>query len=414
MAHMATPLPVARAVMSNGALLIGQSGGATAVINASLAGAIEAARATGAFDRILGMRDGFEGLLAERLLDLTAIPMHALDALRTTPGAALGTSRLKTNDDQLELATAVLRRWDVRGVVLIGGNDSADSARRLHERTGGQIPTVLVPKTVDNDLMETDFSPGFPSAARFLANVVRNATWDSLSAPNLYPAKLIEVAGRDAGWLPLSGSLGFTGMDAGIHPLVFLPEAPPDSSESLMQTLMTRIESHGFVVALIPETLRDASGRHFGGDTPEYVDPFGHPYFASAGEGVAKTLRAATGLRARVERPGSATRMSISLASPIDQSLAYLCGRAAADALAHGHGGIMIGIERDTDRHPGFTTRYVDLGEVANRVRPLPRAYFDPRKHAPTDAFAAYALPLLGPEPFPPYERLDLALRGLD
>ncbi len=396
--------------MSNGALLIGQSGGATAVINASLAGAIEAAQARGTFDRILGMRNGFEGLLAEQLLDLTAIPFQELDALRMTPGAALGTSRLKANDDQLDLAVAVLHQWDVRGVVLIGGNDSADTARQLQERTGGSIPTVLAPKTVDNDLMETDVCPGFPSAARFLANLVRDATWDSLSAPKLYPVKLIEVPGRDAGWLPLSGALGFGGRDADIHPLVFLPEAPPELVEAVVQAIVTRTETHGFVVAIVPETLRDKAGRHFGGDDPEYVDPFGHPYFASAGEGVAKVLRAATGLRARVERPGSATRMSISLVSPIDQSLAYLSGRAAAHAVMQGHGGVMTGVERDAGAHPGFTTRYVDLGEVANRVRSLPQAYFDARKHGPTDDFMAYALPLLGPDPFPPYERLDPAI----
>jgi 6-phosphofructokinase 1 len=396
--------------MNSGTLLIGQSGGATAVINASLAGAVEAGQAHSRFDRILGMRNGIEGLLAEQLLDLTNIPFQELDALRATPGSALGTSRLKANDDQIDLAVAVLHQYDVRGVVLIGGNDSADTARRLQERTGGSIPAVLAPKTVDNDLMKTDFCPGFPSAARFLANLVRDATWDSLSAPRLYPVKLIEVPGRDAGWLPLSGALGFGGRDTDIHPLVFLPEAPPESIEAITQSIVTRVETHGFVVAIVPETLRDASGNHFGGDEPQYVDPFGHPYYPSAGEGVAKVLHAAAGVRARVERPGSATRMSISLASPIDQSLAYLSGRAAADAVAREHGGVMIGIERTTGEHPGFTTRYVDLSEVANRVRPLPQAYFDTRTHGPTDDFMAYALPLLGPDPFPPYERLDPAI----
>ncbi len=396
--------------MSRGTLLIGQSGGATAVINASMAGAIEAAQARGAFDRILGMRNGLEGLLAEQLVDLTDTPFPVLDALRVTPGSALGTSRLKANDDQLDVALAVMHRYDVRGIVLIGGNDSAETARQLQERAGDAIPAVLAPKTVDNDLMETDFCPGFPSAARFLANLARDATWDSLSAPKLYPVKLIEVPGRDAGWLPLSGALAFAGRDVDIHPLVFLPEAPPESVETMAQTIVTRIETHGYAVAIVPETLRDASGRHLGGDEPEYVDPFGHPYFASAGEGVAKLLLAATGIRARVERPGSATRMSISLASPIDQSLAYLSGRAAADAVAQDHGGVMIGIERDAGIHSGFTTHYVNLSGVANRVRPLPQAYFDARAHGPTDEFMTYALPLLGPDPFPLYERLDPAI----
>lgn len=393
--------------MSKGTLLIGQSGGATAVINASLAGAIEAA--TGHFDHVLGMRNGLEGFLAGQLVDLTHLPADRLAGLQATPGSALGTSRLKVTGEQLDQAIAILQARDVRGVVLIGGNDSADSARKLDARTGGAIPAVLAPKTVDNDLMETDFCPGFPSAAKFLANFVRDATWDSLSAPKLYPLKLIEVPGRDAGWLPLSGALGFTEQESAIHPLVFLPEAPPASVDAIVQTLLHRIDTHGFAVAIVPETLRDAAGHHFGGEQPEYIDPFGHPYFASAGEGLARAIRAATGVRARVERPGSATRMSISLVSPIDQSLAYLSGRAAVDAVVRGQGGVMAGIERDLSFPPGFANRYVELSEVANRVRALPRAYFDPVKHAPTGAFAAYALPLLGPASFPPYERLEPA-----
>lgn len=393
--------------MSQGTLLIGQSGGATAVINASLIGAVEAGLRH--FARVLGMRNGMVGLLSETFVDLTDLAPEALTALRSTPGSALGTSRVKLDDDQLGQAIALLQKHDVRGVVLIGGNDSADSARRLNEHTGGKIPTALAPKTVDNDLVGTDFCPGFPSAAKFLANLVRDATWDSLSAPALYPVKLIEVPGRDAGWLPLSGALGFAEQDNDLHPLVFLPEAPPASAEAMLSALTDRIETHGFAVAIVPETLRDASGNHLGGNEPEYIDPFGHPYFPSAGEGLARQLRASAGIRARVERPGSATRMSISLVSPIDQSLAYLSGRAAVHSIVQGQGGVMAALERDASLHPGFTTRYVDLAEVANRVRSLPQAYFDNRKLAPTDAFAAYALPLLGPDPFPPYARLDPA-----
>ena len=392
--------------MHKGALLIGQSGGATTVINASLAGAIEAARATGRFDRVLGMRNGFEGLLADRFVDLTDLPQAGLDALQVTPGAALGTSRLKATDEQLDRAVAILQAQDVRGIVLIGGNDSADSALKLQERTGAAIPSVLAPKTVDNDLMGTDFCPGFPSAAKFLANLVRDAIWDSLSAPDLYPVKLIEVPGRDAGWLPLSGTLGFAEHDAEYCPLVFLPEAPPESVETLVQAVVNRIETLGFAVAIVPETLRDAAGHHLGGDEPDSVDPFGHPYFPSAAEGLARKIRAATGIRPRVERPGSAIRASVSLASPIDRSLAYLSGRAAADAAARGEGGIMVAIDRSADFPPGFSTRAVELTEVANRVRALPRAYFEDGKHMPAGAFAAYALPLLGPDPFPPYDRL--------
>ncbi len=396
--------------MSQGALLIGQSGGATAVINASLTGAIEAGVSSGRFDRVLGMRNGIVGLLAEDFVDLTELTASQLAALRSTPGSALGTSRLKVSDVQLDRAVEILRRHNVRGTVLIGGNDSADSVHKLNERTNGAIPAVLAPKTVDNDLVETDFCPGFPSAAKFLADLVRNATWDSLSAPNLYPVKLIEVPGRDAGWLPSSTALGFMERDFDLQPLVFVPEWPPHSAETMLTSIANRIETHGFVVAVIPETLRDSGGNHLGGEEPEYVDPYGHPYFPSAGEGLARLLRNALGIRARVERPGSATRMSMSLVSPVDLSLADLSGRAAVAAVIQGLGGMMAAIERNPSVPAGFTNRYVNLVDVANRVRSLPQAYFDNRKLAPTAAFAEYALPLLGPDPLLPYARLDPAI----
>lgn len=402
--------------MSEGTLLIGQSGGATAVIGATLAGAIDAAHDLRSFDRILGMRDGVDGLLNERFVDLTALEPARRNRLRMTPGAALGTSRIRVSAEDLDRAAEILVRHRVTGVVLIGGNDSADSALRLHQRMGKQTIVALAPKTVDNDLEGTAFCPGFPSAARCLATLVRDATWDSLSAPKLYPAKVIEVPGRDAGWLPLAGSLGFAERDQDVRPLVFVPEAPPASVDAMVAALEARIATNGFVVAIVPETLRDASGRHLGGDDPEYVDPFGHPYFPSAGEALARAMRARIGVRVRVERPGSAIRMASALASPVDRDVAYMAGRIAATATALGHGGIMAGVEAAIDDPLGigpWNFGWVPLGGVANRVRGLPRAYFDDQRFAATDDFVGYALPLLGPEPFLPYERLDTPRQGV-
>lgn len=394
--------------MNRGTLLIGQSGGATAVINASLVGAIDAGQELGAFDRILGMRNGFAGLLEERFIDLTGLAVETRETLRRTPASALGTGRLKVTGAQLDQAVQILERFHVRAMVLIGGNDSADTVLRLNERTGDRIAVTLAPKTVDNDLEETHFCPGFPSAARFLANLVRDATWDSLSAPDLYPVKLIEVPGRDAGWLPISGCLGFAEHDTDLHPLVFVPEAPPASVEAMIGAIVSRVETHRFVVAIVPETLRDRDRNHLGGANPEYVDPFGHPYFRSAGEGVARVLRELTGIRARVERPGSATRMMTSFASDIDRSAAYASGRYAVELAASGRGGVMAAIAPFADQ-ARIEVEAVDLGGVANRVRALPTAYYDDRKLVASAAFANYALPLLGADPFPPYLRLDPA-----
>ena len=188
------------------------------------------------------------------------------------------------------------------------------------------------------------------------------------------------------------------------------PSAPPHSAETMVTAITNRIDDAWLRRRGRPrDAARCRRETIWAEMAPEYVDPHGHPYFPSAGEGLARLLRNALGIRARVERPGSATRMSMSLVSPIDLSLAYLSGRAAVDGIIQARGGVMAAIERDASFPPGFTTRYVDLAGVANRVRSLPQAYFDHRKLAPTDAFAAYALPLLGPDPFPPYARLDRA-----
>lgn len=395
--------------MNRGALLVGQSGGATAVINATLAGAIDEALDSRAFGGVIGMRGGLAGLLEGRFVDLGALNSARRDRLRATPGSAIGTGRLKATDAQLDRAEAALKRADIGGVLLIGGNDSADTAWRLSMALGKRVPVLLAPKTVDNDLEETDFCPGYPSAARFLANLVRDATWDSLSAPELYPVKLIEVPGRDAGWLPLGATLGFAERDPDLRPLVFVPEQPPVSAEVMVRALLARIESHGFVVAIVPETLRDAAGNHLGGNEPDYVDPFGHPYFPSAAESLAKLLRSAAGIRARVERPGSAARMSASLVSPVDRDAAYALGCRAVWALATGMTGQMAAIQRTAAAPYAWRVNWVPLDRVANRVRSLPKAYYDDRKLAPTEAFSAYALPLLGSDSFPSYERLDPA-----
>src|SRR6478735_3073452 len=163
-------------------LVVGQSGGATAVINATLAGVIESARDTRRFSRVVGMQFSFEGLLNDELVDLTAQDAAVIAGLRATPSAALGTSRRKLSDDDHAVILEKLRALDAGAVILIGGNDSADGAHRLHlaaKAAGYDLSVILAPKTIDNDLPLTDHCPGYPSLAKYLANAVRDATFDS-------------------------------------------------------------------------------------------------------------------------------------------------------------------------------------------------------------------------------------------
>ena len=402
--------------MRRGTLVVGQSGGATAVINATLAGLIDAGRESGAFSRILGLRNGMAGLLEGRVIDLTNHPQEIIDGLRGTPSAALGTSRYKADEEAIDRALVQLEHLDATLLVLIGGNDSADSAWRLHQRAselGSSLRILLAPKTVDNDLPETDHCPGFPSIARFLANAVRDATYDSLCAPNLTPVKFIDVMGRDAGWVAASCCLAFTAEERDLLPLTYLPERAPHSLDQILDDIDDRVRMRGFVVGVVPETLRDSSGVHMGGSEPTYVDPFGHPYHDSPAAVLARLVSERLGLTARVDRPGTASRASVSLASPVDQDEAYRVGKAAVTLGLAGESGRMVRLIRVSESPYRSETGSVELGRIANLHRQLPEIFISSDGRSITDAFRRYALPLLGENPFPAYVRLPAEPRHI-
>ena len=344
------------------------------------------------------------------MVDLSGLSREQLAGLLRTPSAALGTGRYKLKEGDLDRVLERLTELDAGAMVYIGGNDSADTAHRLHEQSrddGGDLRVVSVPKTVDNDLPKTDHCPGYPSIARYLANAVRDATYDSLASPALYPVKIVEVMGRDAGWVAASAMLGFSADEADLLPLVYLPERRPASAEVAVAEIEARVAERGFVVVVLPETLRDAGGRHFGGDDPEYVDPFGHPYFPSTGAALARLVATGTGLRARYEKPGSVARMSMSLASRVDLEEAYALGRSAAERVAHGESDIMTSLVREADDPYVWSVGTAPLADVANQVRTVPDEFIGDDERSLTDAFRSYALPLLGRDPFPAYTRLS-------
>jgi ATP-dependent phosphofructokinase / diphosphate-dependent phosphofructokinase len=391
------------------ALIVGQSGGATAAINASLVGVIQGVRSTRHVSKIYGMRHGIAGLLRGQITDLSELPDDVLETLRRTPSAAIGTSRHRLQDDEIATLLSLLSSRGITEMALIGGNDSADASHRLSQYAAKHaIPfkAIAVPKTIDNDLIETDHCPGFGSAARFLANFVRDATFDTLAAAELYPVKFIEVAGRDAGWIAASCALGFGEEERDLLPLLYLPERPPSSVESIASDVRDQVAQRGWSVAVVPETLRDIEGNHLGGQIPSYVDPFGHPYFPSPAARLAQLATEQTGLRARIERPGSAARMSISMASPVDLEEAYLVGVKAAELLADGVSDQMVTLRRQSGASYRVTTGAVPLATVANQVRTLPDAFIGTDSRSITDEFRSYVLPLLGADAFPPYARL--------
>ena len=386
---------------TRGNLLIMQSGGPTAVINASLAGIIAEAQRLRTFSRILGADHATDGLLAGRLLDLSAQPRHIWSAIARTPGSALGTSRRKLLPEHTPVVLDLCARNGVSALIVIGGNDSAENAHALAAAAGRQLSVVHVPKTVDNDLVETDHCPGYGSAARFIALAVMGAGRDAEAMGSTRPVTIVEVMGRNAGWLPLASCLGKREERDAPH-IVCSPERPLDM-EWFIGRVDETIRRHGFAVAVVGETVRGTDGP-LGQQTPEYTDEFGHQYFASPADHLARTVAARLKIRTKAERPGTIQRSFAAARSRTDAAEAYLAGQAAVRALAAGKADVMVSLVRQPGTDYRCLTGLVALEGIGGKERPVPAAFTDAQGLA-TPAFVDYARPLIG-APLPRFARL--------
>jgi len=398
-------------VVAEGILLVGQSGGPTAVINSSLAGVLYEAARQPAVRAVYGLHHGIEGLLAEQWQPLDGRDPRLLRRLRATPSAALGSARHRLRDAEIERALAVLRRHTVRFLLLIGGNDSADTLERLHRAAaaaGYPLAAVAVPKTIDNDLVATDHCPGYGSIARYIAVATAEAVLDTAAMRRTDPIKLVEVMGRYAGWVAAAATLA--PLPPGVPPpLVYLPERPVPA-EQILAEIEAAYRAHGHALVVLSENQPEpAAGgpRVLGaGETPEWVDPFGHPYYPSPAAYLCRRIRAELGLRARYDKPGTLQRTARALVSRVDEREAFAVGRAAVRAAVRGQGGHMVTLVRRGDAPYRVGTGLAPLAAVANQHRPLPPEFLGPdARVATTPAFAAYLRPLLG-DPLPGYTAL--------
>ena len=381
----------------SGNLIIGQSGGATAVINASLVGAVEAALQEKSIGGIYGMRYGIEGLLREDMLDLRQQPADHWQKLLHTPSAALGSCRYKLQDEDPERIISLFRTYDIHYLVYIGGNDSADTAHRLAQfaqQSGYELQAISVPKTIDNDLPFTDHCPGYGSAARFIALATMDSTLNTISIPSHYPVKVIETMGRDAGWLAAASALGKRNEIDPPH-IILMPEQPVNEERYLTQVeeVYRRI---GYVIVVVSEAARDEKGQPLGTAGQVGMDAFNHPLLSGAAQYLVELVKKHMGLRARFDKPGDLQRMASNSISTTDRDEAYLVGQQAIHAIMHGESDKMVTLVRHNEPTYSCTTGLVDLAEIANKQKLMPAEYLDEGMTMVTQAFYDYALPLIG------------------
>jgi ATP-dependent phosphofructokinase / diphosphate-dependent phosphofructokinase len=388
-------------------LIIGQSGGATAVINASLVGAVEAALAEERIDGIYGMQYGVEGLLKEDIIDLRQQASSVWKRLLYTPSAALGTCRYKLTDEDSERVIAILRKYDIHLLLYIGGNDSADTTHRLvqaAQRAGYDLHAISVPKTIDNDLPITDHCPGYGSAARFIATATLDSAMNTISIPSHYPVKIIETMGRDAGWLTASSALGKRHKSDPPH-IILVPEQRFDTDRFLKQVEEV-YRQLGYVIVVAAETIHDEQGKALGESGQVGTDAFHHPLLSGAAQHLVALVITRLKLRARFDKPGDLQRMASFSVSTTDHDEAYMVGKMGTKALLDGESDKMITLVRHNEPVYHCTTGLAQLSEVADAQRLLPDEYLDESKTMVTQAFYDYALPLIG-DPISHYPILE-------
>lgn len=384
-----------------GNVLVGQSGGPTAVINSSLAGVFEAARDAGA-EKIYGMRYGIEGFLNENIVDLCTVLKTSLDTelLKRTPSSYLGSCRFKLPEPLngsavYEKLFSLFSKYNICAFFYIGGNDSMDTVKKLSEyaaQINSPVRFIGVPKTIDNDLCVTDHTPGYGSAAKFIATAVKELVCDSL-VYDLESVTIVEIMGRDAGWLTGAAALS-KGEDCEGPALIFLPEVPFDYE--YVKTRIKEIQKtrKSFVIAL-SEGIRTKDGRYvceLGKESSK--DAFGHTQLSNAGQTVASMLKKDLGIKTRAVELSTLQRCASHIVSLTDLNEAYAVGNAAVRAAAGGHTGEMVFIKRiSTNPYVSETDTY-DIRAVANMEKPVPRNMINESGDFVTEEFIGFVRPL--------------------
>ncbi len=386
--------------------LVMQSGGPTPVINRSLFGLVDEARTRPTFARILGADHGIEGILRGDLIDLGRTSASQWSRISRTPGAALGSTRRKLRPEDIPVMAETLARHSIGCLFIIGGNDSAETGRTMSVESrarGHDLSVIVVPKTIDNDLVETDHSPGYGSAARFVALATMGAGRDAEAMGPAAPVTVIEVMGRDTGWLAASSALARREERDAPH-VVCVPETPVVEDDFLAR-VEDAYSRYGFAVAVLAENARGPDGILGDQQEPWLVDDFGHPYYDGPARYLAGRIGKRLNVRVRYEKPGTIQRSFAAAVSRTDATEAEMVGRAAVRHAIHGETDVIVTLVRTDGDGYGCSTGLAPLAQVAGKVQAMPEAYLDRADGFVTDQFLDYARPLIG-SPLPRFGRV--------
>ena len=382
---------------SSGNILVLQSGGCTPVINSRLAGLIKKGQTVYPKSRIYGSLHGIEGAIAGKIPDITDTSDTHLESLARMPGAALGSSRYRLMPNDLDPLLKTLRSHDIRILHIIGGNDSAETGLAVSKASreiNYDLKVINLPKTIDNDIVLTDHSPGYGSAARFISQATFGAGKDAEAMGINSPICIIEVMGRDSGWLAAASSFYKKNSHDAPH-FIGIPEIP-FSEEDFLISIETSYRNNGYAVAVISEKIRSKEGVLGNKQPPTFTDNFGHSYYESPSQYLSSLVEQKLGVRCRWEKPGTIQRSLIDAISSTDRKEAYAIGQKAIEMSQNEVSEIILTIIRSEQPTYEYSIESAELKYVAGKTKYLPEEYRPSKQGDTSDLFKSYLKPLLG------------------
>jgi 6-phosphofructokinase 1 len=400
--------------------IVAQSGGPTTVINSSACGAIQEAVKSGRIGAVYGATNGILGVLKEDLFDISAEKPETIEALKHTPAAAIGSCRyklksLEESKADYERILEVFKAHEIHYFFYAGGNDSMDTADKVNKLaadSGYELTCMGIPKTIDNDLAYTDHCPGYGSVAKYVATCAMEAGRDTEALYTHDTCTILEVMGRNAGWIAAATGLARRCDEDAPH-LIYMPEAA-FSFEKFVADVKGVYGSLGRVFIVAGEGLKDDKGNYVTADSGSFSkDSFGHVQLGGVADMLKSVVESEVGIKARYNKLGTQQRTAMHFASLTDTNEAYMCGREAVRQAMSGVNGKMVTLIREPGPEYRCTTGLADLVDVANGEKKVPREYINETGNGVTDAMLDYVRPLvrgeapidIGPDGLPVYMR---------